>query len=37
MTMLTVRIEFPRDLFQLRDATKVGGQLLDVSSIESLT
>ena len=35
--MLTVKIEFPRDFFQLRDTPEMRRQLLDVPSIESLT
>ena len=37
MAMLTVKIEFPRDFFQLRDTPEMRRQLLDVPSIESLT
>lgn len=35
--MLTVKIEFPRDFFQLRDTREMRRQLLDIPSIESLT
>ena len=35
--MLTVKIKFPRDFFQLRDTPEMRRQLLDVPSIESLT
>lgn len=37
MAVLTVKIKFPRDFFQLRDTPEMRRQLLDVPSIESLT
>lgn len=37
MAVLTVKIEFPRDFFQLRNTPEMRRQLLDVPSIESLT
>lgn len=35
--MLTFKIEFPRDFLQFRDTTEMRRQVLNVSSIESLT
>lgn len=35
--MLTVKVEFPRNVFKLRNSPEMRRQLLDVSSVEPLT